>query len=169
MQTSHEPESLAHVMAHIAGVLSGDAFPTGERAALRRMVPGQPPPLYFYRFAQRHLPGGWEPAEADWIALVAGIALMAPHAYRPNAGLGTALGEAQYSEARLERLLQGEGDTRRILLLRAARFLAAKGIPFNWTDAARLLLTHTAPAVERIHRRIAREFYRITDSQKKTA
>ena len=166
---STSPDSLARAIAHVAGTLSSEHFPTGERAALKRMTPGQPPPLYFYRFALRHLPDTWERDEADWITLAAGIALMAPHAHRPGSGLGKALGEGGYSESRLERLLQSEGDTRRTLLLRAVRFLAAKTRPFDWLDAARLLLTRNPEKREHVHRHIAREFYTIVDQQKKTA
>ncbi len=161
------PESLAHTMAHIAGTLGSEHFPTGERAALRRMSPGQPPPLYFYRFALRHLPENWEHNEPDWVTLTAGIALMAPHAHQPGRGLGTALGEAGYSEGRLERLLQSEGDTRRILFLRAVRFLAAKAQPFDWLGSAQLLLTRDPEKQEAVHRRIARDFYTIVDQQEK--
>ncbi|ROR32700.1 type I-E CRISPR-associated protein Cse2/CasB [Inmirania thermothiophila] len=163
------PEDLAHIIAHVAGTLASEHFPTGERAALRRMSPGQPPPLYFYRFALRHLPGNWEAVEADWVTLTAGMALMAPNAHRPGFSLGTALGEAGYSEGRMERLLQSDGDTRRILFLRAVRFLAAKAQPFDWLDGARLLLTRDAKKREGVHRRIARDFYTLVDQQKKSA
>ncbi|WP_297529627.1 type I-E CRISPR-associated protein Cse2/CasB [Thiohalobacter sp.] len=166
---STSPDSLARAIAHVAGTLSSEHFPTGERAALKRMTPGQPPPLYFYRFALRHLPETWERDEADWITLVAGIALMVPHAHRSGTGLGTALGEGGYSEGRLERLLQSEGDTRRTLFLRAVRFLAAKARPFDWQDAARLLLTRDPEKRERVHRHVARDFYTIVEQQKKTA
>ena len=167
MSTSHE--DLGHTIGHIAGILGSDHFATGERAALRRMNPGQSPPLYFYRFALRHLPERWETAEADWIALTAGIAIMAPHAHRPGHGLGVALGEAGYSEGRLERLLQSQGNTRRTLFLRAVRFLAAKAQPFNWLDAARLLLTRDEHKRENVHQHLARDFYSIVDQQKKSA
>ena len=164
---STSPDSLARTMAHIAATLGSEHFPTGERAALRRMSPGQPPPLYFYRFALRHLPEGWERNEPDWGTLTAGIALMAPHAHQPGRGLGTALGEAGYSEGRLERLLQSEGDTRRTLFLRAVRFLAAKAQPFDWSGGAQLLLTINQEKREAVHRRIARDFYTIVDQQEK--
>ncbi len=166
---STSPEDLAHIIAHIAGTLGSEHFPTGERAALRRMSPDHPPPLYFYRFALRHLPEQWENRETDWITITAGIALMAPHAHHPGRGLGRVLGEAGYSEGRLERLLQSEGDTRRTLFLRAVRFLAAKAQPFDWLDGARLLLTQDERKREAVHRRIARDFYSALDQQQKSA
>lgn len=164
---STPPDSLARTVAHVAGILSSDHFPTGERAALKRMSLGQPPPLYFYRFAMRHLPETWARDEADWITLIAGMALMAPHVHRPGLGLGKVLGDAGYSEARLERLLQSEGNTRRTLFLRAVRFLAAKAQPFDWLDAARLLLTRDQEKLERVHRSIASDFFTIVEQKKK--
>ena len=60
------------------------------------------------------------------------MAVMAPSIHRPDRGLGKALAEAGYSEARLERLLASEGDTRRSLLIRAARFLASKSASWRY-------------------------------------
>lgn len=161
-------QNLTYVIGRIAGVIGRDGFPTGERAALRRMYPDQPPPLTFYRFAMRYVPGSWQQsaeARKDWMTLVAGIALMSPGAYQPSRSLGTALGDAGYAEARLERLLSSEQDVRRVLLLRAARFLAARTSPFNWVDAAQLLLTRAPERREAVHRRIAADFYRATEAK----
>lgn len=157
-QTTEQP-LLASTIGRIAGLIGSDGFPTGDRARLRRMTPGQPPPLAFTRFAVAHLSESWEHWLDDWVTLVAGIALMAPKAHRPGYGLGRALAEAGYSEARLERLLDADGQTRRILLLRAARFLAAKQTPCDWTDVARLLLTHDEAKLEKIRLGIARDYF----------
>lgn len=151
--------TLAGAIAHAAGVIASEGFPTGDRAALRRMVPGHPPPLAFYRFALRHLPESWEHHRDDWMALVAGMALMSPSAHQPGRGLGRVLAEAGFSEARLERLLASEGDTRRILLLRATRFLSAKAGSFDWSQGARLLLTRDKDKREGLYQQIARDFY----------
>lgn len=162
MSTQPTPETtLPSRIAQIAALIGSAHFPTGERAALRRMIPGQPPSLAFYRFALGHLPDWWDrnlDTQKDWVTVVAGIALMSPNAHRPDRGLGVALADAGYVEARLERLLAAEGDTRRILLLRAARFLAAKSTACNWLDAAQLLFTRGTDR-ERLHQRIARDFY----------
>lgn len=152
-------DDLPRRIAHIARVVGSPEFPTGDRAALRRMVPGQPVPMAFYRFALRYLPEDWEARLADWVTVVAGMAIMHPAIHRSDVGLGAALAKTGYSEARLERLLASEGDIRRSLLLRAARFAGAKGAAFNWTDGARLLLTKDAERRERLYRRIARDFY----------
>ncbi len=160
MKTVHAPEeTLQQLMGKLAGIISSDRFPTGERAALRRMVPGHPLPLSFYRFAFRHLPQGWEYAIDDWTTLVAGIALMSPNAYTPRVGFGAALAEAGYSEFRLERLLSAKYETRQTLFLRAIRLLSAKSKPFNWTEGARFLLTKSEGKQEILNLQIARDFY----------
>lgn len=152
-------ETLEQQIGRIAGVIGSERFPTGERAALRRMTPGYSLPLCFYRFAFSYLPEGWEYAIDDWTALIAGIALMSPNAYTPQVGFGRALAEAGYSETRLERLLAAEGEVRRILFLRTIRFLTAKSKPFNWAEGARFLLTRSEGKRETLNLRIAREFY----------
>jgi len=163
MQAQPLPDQgLPSTIARIARVIGSDRFPAGDRAALRRMVPTQAAPLSFYRFAVRHLDVGWDAdpeLQKDWITIVAGIALMSPGAHRPDQRLGAVLAETKYSEARLERLLAAEGDIRRTLLLRAARFLAAKRAACNWVDAAQLLLTRDPEKREQIHRRIAKDYY----------
>ena len=109
MSLSPEPErpGLHATVARIAGLISSDRFATGDRAALRRMAPEQPPPLVFYRLGVRYLPEGWEHTMDDWVTLVAALAIMAPNAFRPDHGLGQALAEATYSEARGCRGLRG--------------------------------------------------------------
>lgn len=154
-----EQSSLATAVGRAAGIICSDGFPTGDRARLRRMAPGRPLPLVFTRFALAYLPESWDRQPDDWATLLAGMAIMAPHAHRPGHRLGRALAEAGYSEARLERLLNAEGDTRRTLFLRAIRFLAAKAVPFDWLDAAQLLLTRDTAKSDHIKQRIARDFF----------
>jgi len=158
--------SLASTIGRIAGIIGSDHFATGERAALRRMVPDQPPPLSFYRFALSHLPEGWDRNQntiRDWMTITAGIAIMSPNAHSLERGFGSALAKAGYSEIRFERLLSSTGNTRRVLVLRAARFLAAKNTPCNWVEGSKLLLTREEER-ETLHRRIAQDFYRSIDS-----
>lgn len=153
---------LPTAIARVDVGLSNPGYPTGDRAALRRMIPGQPPPLSFYRFAIRILPDGWDrdaPTRQDWMTIVAGIALMGPDAHRPDRRLGRVLAEVGYAETRLERLLAAGGDTARVLVLRTARFLAAKSEPCNWIDLARLLLTRQAEGRDDLALRVARDFY----------
>ena len=166
MKTEPAPEeTLEQKTGKIAGIISSERFPTGERAALRRMVPGYPLPLSFYRFAFSHLPAGWERNSEDWTTLVAGIALMSPHAFNPGVGFGRALAEAGYSELRLERLLSAENVVRRTLFLRAVRFLSVHAKPFNWGEGARFLLTRSEDRQDTVNFRIARDFYSIIDKE----
>ena len=153
-------EGLGRSVARIGSVLGANDFPSGERAALRRLDPGGVPSLDFYRFAFRHLPAGWETHTRQWLVIVAGIALMSPGAHQHNRPAGQALAESGYAEARLERLLAAEDDTLHRLLLRAARFLAAKNETCDWTDLARLLLSQHDDRREAARLAIARSYYR---------
>jgi len=152
-------ESLAAIIGRISGLIASEHFPNGDRAALKRMDPKQEPPLGFYRFAFRHLPQNWQHRCKAWQAILTGMALMSPNIHRPDRPLGKALAEERYSEARLERLLTAEGETRRTLILRAVRFLAAKKRPINWIDIAGMLLTNDAEKREKLHLRIAGAYY----------
>lgn len=160
----HE-DTLGQCMGRIAGIISSERFPTGERAALRRMTPGHSLPLCFYRFAFNYLPENWQYAREDWTTLVAGLALMSPNAYNPQRGLGGALAEVGYSELRLERLLAAVDETRRTLFLRAVRFLAAKSMAFNWLEGARFLLAKDRDKLETLNVSIARDYYTKIDKE----
>lgn len=156
-----EKDSLWSDIARLGRLLSWEHFPTGDRAALKRMAPDRPPPLAFYRLAFRELPENWEYRLGEWQSMVAGMSLLSGHGnpHDPKRPLGKALARLNYSEARLERLLAAEGDTLNTLLLRAARFLAAKKEPVDWTDCARLLLAE-GDRREQIRREIAGDYYR---------
>jgi CRISPR system Cascade subunit CasB len=159
------PMKLPSAIGRIAAVIGNDEFPTGDRAALRRLDPDTEAPLAFYRFAFRHLPENWAAHKRAWMTICAGIAIMQPHAHQPNAPAGRALAEAGYSEARLERLLGASGTVLDTLVLRAARLLAAKGSAANWTDFARLLLTSAPDKREAIRMQFARHFYQAPQSK----
>lgn len=164
-QAQPTPEqTLAQQIGKVAGVLSSNGFPAGERAALRRMSPGSFS-VPFCRFATRHLPSGWERAVDDWMTIVAGIALMSPHAHNPRIRFGKALRDAGYSELRLERLLVAQGEARRTLFLRAIRALAAKCRPFNWLDGALFLLLQDENKREKLNLAIARAYYDETNGE----
>ena len=83
-------ESSGWGIARIAGVLSGERFPTGTRAALKRFSPGEHVPIEFYSFAYRYLPDGWEKSMDAWATIVAGIAMMSPNAHNPQVRYGQA-------------------------------------------------------------------------------
>ncbi|TQV62218.1 MAG: type I-E CRISPR-associated protein Cse2/CasB [Halothiobacillaceae bacterium] len=144
---------LAHTLARATN---------GERAALKRWSPGQPIPLGFYRL-WLHGMGEELPSEhqlAPWAVLAWGLALMGEGGHRPGCPLGQALAASTLHEARLERLLAANEDIRSKLFIAIVRFLAAKGEGFDWTEAARLLLTQDADKREAAHRRIAADYYR---------
>lgn len=164
-------DDLASLIARLTAVLGHPDFPAGDRAALKRMVPGQPPPLEFYRFALRHLPDNWEGHLEDWLTLISAMALMGANAYQKGRSFGQALAEEGFSEARLERLLAADDEGRRALFLRAVRYLASKGASFEWEQAARLLLTRDDARRQEINRRIATDFYRAAQKteQRQTA
>jgi CRISPR system Cascade subunit CasB len=124
------------------------------------MVPGESPPGVFYRFAFRHLPEGWEQAQREWMTILAGMAIMVPAANSRGNPAGKMLGESGYSESRLERLLSAEGDVLETLVLRVARFAAAKAQPIDWTQLAQLLLAKNPERADAIRMRIAKDYYR---------
>ncbi|MDA8192398.1 MAG: type I-E CRISPR-associated protein Cse2/CasB [Thermaerobacter sp.] len=154
-------ENLSRTIARLATFIASTGLSNGDRAALKRMHFGQPPPLAFYKLALRYLPTGWESdtARKDWITIVSGMALMSPNTHRPDQSLGHALAEIRFAEARIERLLASRDDSRRTLVLRMTRYLAAKLVACNWTEIAGLLLTRDPDRLEGLHRRIARDFY----------
>jgi CRISPR system Cascade subunit CasB len=80
-------------------------------------------------------------------------------------GFGAALAESGFAEPRLERLLAADGPTLRVLVLRAVRFLASRGSPFDWTQLARLLLTRDPSKREQVNRQIAKDFYQGTGKE----
>lgn len=158
-------DSLASIIGRISALIASEHFPNGDRATLKRMDPNKEPPLSFYRFAFRHLPQGWQTQRQAWRVVLNGMALMSPHIHRLDQPLGKVLARANYSEARLERLLGSEDETQRTLMLRAVRFLAAKKLPVNWVDLARLLLTGEAGKREALHMSIARHYYQNLESK----
>lgn len=146
-----------------AATIGATHFPASERASLRRMGPGSPPPLAFYRFWFRHFDDGApdESQTSAWMVLLSGLAAAPPNAHLPSRGLGVALSDSGWNESRLERLLAAEGvDIREKLVSDALRFLASRGQRFDWSDVARLLLARSDAALDSIHRRIATDYYR---------
>lgn len=155
-----EPPSLKSLIGRIAGIIGSEDFPTGERAALKRLAPDRPPSLAFYRFCFRYLPESWQRQVGAWQVILAGLALMGTQPHRPDRPLGQALAEQRYSEARLERLLAAQDEVLHTLTLRVARFLAAKGESVNWLDLANLLLAQDRDKHEAVRLKIAGDYYR---------
>jgi CRISPR system Cascade subunit CasB len=151
----------AHVPA-LAAVLKAEHFPTGERAALKRMALDGPVPLAFHRFMLRHVDSFWqgESWTPEWRTLICALAIQRDGGFDPSKSLGQTLAEAGFSEHRLERLLSSTGQTMRNLALRAARQLAAKGAATDWRQLAELLFSRNPEIREAVNRRIARDYYR---------
>lgn len=154
---------LANRVNRIASILAAEHYPGGDRAALKRHAPGQPPPLAFYRLWLRFLDTDLPPEAATpgWAFLAWGLASSGPASHCPGRPLGQCLAESGYAEARLERLLAASDDEVRLSLAASlVRFVAAKGAAFDWVQLAQLLLTRDDDARERLHRRIATDYYR---------
>lgn len=153
--------SLASEVAKVATVLSRPHYPPSDRAALKRWSAGQALPLAFYRLWLQHLRTDPPPESQalGWMALVWGLAL-AGDGHEPRRPLGQALAEANYAEARVERLLSAPEELRIDFYASLVRFLVARGIGFNWAELAAFLLTKDPTAREQIHRAIAYAYYR---------
>lgn len=162
---ANDNHSLGSIISHLAHVLNGDHFPTGERAALRRMAPSSEPGLAYWRlwpiWLRRDPPPDVQ--TSAWSVIVAGLALMSPSGHQRGHPFGKALADAGFSDFRLERLLAADDDTTRLqLFARALRFVAAKGTGFDWTTVAAWLLAGPETRAT-IARSIARDFYRSKD------
>ncbi|HOK07783.1 MAG TPA: type I-E CRISPR-associated protein Cse2/CasB [Syntrophales bacterium] len=156
---SHEQEDLRGLVNRLAGVVSSAGYPAGDRAALKRYTPGGPLPLAFYRLWLIHL-GRDLPADIiGWATIAFGLAHMGPEAHQPGLPLGRVLAEAGYSETRLEKLLASRDDVRVKLFANLVRFLGAKGMGFDWTEAAQLLLIRDEGKREDFHRRLAKDYF----------
>jgi CRISPR system Cascade subunit CasB len=156
----------AHVPS-LAAVLKSEHFPTGERAALKRMALGGAAPLAFHRFMLRHVDDAWQGESwlSEWRSLICALAIQRDGGFNPSTPLGKALAEARFSEHRLERLLAAKGDTLLQLAIRAARQLAARGIAADWRQMADLLFSQKPEIRESVNRRIARDYYRTIHTQ----
>jgi CRISPR system Cascade subunit CasB len=159
----HTAGDLSSRIGQIASLMAREHYPAADRAALRRYSPGQPLPLAFYRLWLRHL--GIEPpsgnSAADWALITWGLATSGGASHQRNRSLGRCLAETGYSEARLERLLAAsDEDMRQALVASLVRFVSAKGAGFDWVQLAQLVLTQDVDSRERLHQRIASDYYR---------
>lgn len=161
--TSRTIESL---VAQIAGLLQhgGGMLTTGDVAALRRMDPAKPAAAFF-KLTGVVLDGALgsgahrEQVETKWASIIVGLAHLGA-LHRPHEQLGQALVRADYSELRFSRLLRADAARLVDELPGLARFLTAKGVDVDWSDAARLMLSTGGPKEESVRRRLARDYYR---------
>lgn len=159
-------DGLESVVGRVAGLLEhgGGALTSGDVASLRRMDPRRPSAAFF-KLAGAVLDGALptEPqarteAETRWAAIIAGMACLGD-LHRRRARLGSALVDAGYSELRFARLLRADGDRLVDDLPMLARFLTAKGVPADWTQAAWLILSADRSDDERARRNLAHDYY----------
>lgn len=171
--TATEAQRLTSTVGYLASLLKhgGGTLTTGDIAALRRMDPRAPASAFFKLesyFPEGALPSALEAlpiAETRWAAIVVGLAHLGD-LHRPDVPLGAALANAGFSEIRFTRLLRADGERLVDEIPALGRFLAAKGVAANFTDAARLLVSADRSDEETSRRRLARRYYAATQQQK---
>jgi CRISPR system Cascade subunit CasB len=156
------PQSAGAIIASLAGILGSQGFPRGDLAGLRRLDPDHPAAPAFWRLLVRVPEERRLGAEAErrWGLILHGMALMAPH-HHDTTPVGRALFAADYSEARLGRLLDARGAQFRALVPRLCRQLAHKAQPLDWRELGRLILAaeRDEARAEEVRLRIARAYY----------
>jgi CRISPR system Cascade subunit CasB len=154
--------SLVNVLAGL--IRSSPALTQGDLAALRRMDPRRPPAAFFKiegLALEPHLPGEAArriDSETRWAVIVLGLAHLGD-LHVADHRLGHALVEAGFSELRFARLLQADCEQLVDELPLLARFLTAKGIPADWSAAARLMLSAGRSDEDDTRRHLARDYY----------
>lgn len=166
---SSRVNSIAAHLANRGALLSG-----GDVAMLRRMDPHTLSAPGFFKLAGTvladDLPRGGEPrdeAEVRWAAVIVALAHLG-ELHRPGQRLGAALAHAGYSESRFVRLLRADGERLVDELPAMARYLAAKSVAADFTEAARLLLSAGRVDAEKTRRRLARDYYDALDKRDTT-
>jgi CRISPR system Cascade subunit CasB len=128
------------------------------------MDPRRPPAAFFKMEGlalDSYLPGEHDrriDSETRWAVVVLGLAHLGD-LHVGERRLGHALAEAGYSELRFARLLQADSEQLVDELPLLARFLAAKGVPADWSTAARLILSAGRSDEEDTRRHLARDYY----------
>ena len=142
----------------------GNVLTTGDVAMLRRMDPRHPSSAFFKlegTVLDAELPGevhAREDRETRWAAVVVGLAHLG-ELHRPARRLGEAPAQADFSELRFSRLLRADAEQLADEVPMIARYLAAKGVPADFSAAAWLILSVGQTNEERVRRNIARDYY----------
>lgn len=151
----------------VATAIASEGFSPGDHAELRRLDPRRGHPSagpVFWRLATQILEAdGYLRREgADelrgWMAVIQGLAVLG-ELHRKGQRLGTAMAEADISEARLTRLLQARGDTLLAQVRPLAHQLRSKAVAADWGEVARLVLGAPNRADE-VRYHIASGYYR---------
>ena len=158
-------DKLKNLITKIAYGIKNQKIPSGDVAALRRMVPEDPSCAAFWKIVAFYLLGEIpekEPArsasELRWAVLLSAMTQM-DDSHLAGHRLGNVLAEAGFSELRFTRILQAREQQLFSSIRTMARFLASKGQSVDWTDVARLLFYSEQEASERTRRNIARDYY----------
>lgn len=169
--TNPDARSPAGHVPALAALLAGTGLSNGERAALKRMALDGPAPLALHRLMLAHVDERWQGERwlPEWRTVICALAIQRDGGHNPAKPLGEALAEARFAESRLERLLAASDETLRVLALRAARQVAAKGIACDWRSFADLVFARDPDYRERTNIHIARDFYRAQDKLKQSA
>lgn len=154
--TPLEPETIDRICRD----MTGDGFPPGDLASLRRLRADALDPLTLWRNLVRWgvdprgdaEVAGW----ADTLALLAS----APEVHQRGRHLGQALAEAGVSEARLLRLLRAEGDAFAAQARSVLHLLASSGESADLSFLAELRFALSPQRREHICRNIASNYYR---------
>lgn len=151
----------------IAWEFEQEVIAPADRAALRRIRPGEAGGPAFWKIAIRHLePAGlladvdsplrqWQ--ELCWSTVLSAMAEGLPLGKR---SFGRALAETGVTEARVLRLLRAHEDVLLATVRTVTHQLAAAGCAFDWSDIVELLFSDSAPYAEGVRRRIAYDYYR---------
>jgi CRISPR system Cascade subunit CasB len=163
---SPPPATIEQLVHRIAGLMrhGGGVLSSGDVSVLRRMDPHRLEAPFFKVAGfvlDSLLPGDAlkrEALETRWGAILVGLAHLGD-LHHAGARLGRALAAAGLSEIRFSRVLRADGDRLVDELPSLARFLVAKGVPTDWSGAARLLLSSGRADEERTRRALARDYY----------
>ena len=141
-----QTDNLTHALADIYEGMS-----PGAQAEVRRGMPSEPFWRMLVAIGQEH--------ERDerlrkWHLLIQCVAI----AGYESTPFGLALQNADYSEARLKRLLEAGDDLLPGILRRTAKQLSSAGHTGNW-DTIRKLLFFTGDGAESIRLQLAQEYY----------
>ncbi|MDP2312727.1 MAG: type I-E CRISPR-associated protein Cse2/CasB [Pseudomonadota bacterium] len=156
-----------NVIPKLCAALDGKGVAPGDLARLRRLDPDASADFAFWRVMARYAPNelarAGEGAERRWMVVLSALATL-QGLHDGSKRLGTALGEAGFSELRLSRLMRAEDDALAPEVRAAARYLASKGKSANLVDLAQLVLAPEGPQAEQVRRRIASAYFSATST-----
>jgi CRISPR type I-E-associated protein CasB/Cse2 len=165
-QTSYRGR-VREAVQRIARELEQEVITSGDRAALRRIQPGEAGAPAFWKIAIRHLEPAGLLADVDgplrqWQEMYWSTALSAMAEGPPlgRRSFGRALAETGVAEARVLRLLRAHEEVLLATVRTVTHQLDAAGCAFDWSDIVELMSSDGSPYAEAVRRRIAYDYYR---------